>query len=441
MEIKFKALKKSEPVIKVSTLVGNADVNEEMLVSVYIRSNPLAQRIPDHHQLLGSQLPLEKKHSSIEDLESSFGATVEDIKKVEVFAKKFEIDVVEINRSQRFVVLRGTPKEFSKAFQVKLEKYNHPKHEFRSHRGEIQIPEDLDGIIKGVYGLDTQFAIEPKVQVNSGLPHDSSEQVKARYSPSQIGKVYKFPNATGKGQAIAIIALGGGYDITDIHDYLKNIENVNIPKISDISILGAKNKGNPNPYDKEDFEINMDLEIVASIANEAEITVYFAPNNSQGIIQAFSAAIFDKGRRNSVITMSWGSAEIQWNQSLVKRINGLFKAAADIGITICLPSGDYGSGKNSAQIEFPASSPFALCCGGTKLSMEIESISDETVGRDLGRIINYMQQAAVRAFFLQCQNIRYLQILSFNWKVFHKKKADVYPMFQVLLIDLDLIFI
>ncbi len=63
-----------------------------------------------------------------------------------------------------------------------------------------------------------------------------------------------------------------------------------------------------------------------------------------------------------------------------------FQAAAAMGITVCAASGDNGSsdGVNDGadHVDFPASSPFALACGGTRLEAVGGSISAEVVWND-----------------------------------------------------------
>jgi kumamolisin len=59
------------------------------------------------------------------------------------------------------------------------------------------------------------------------------------------------------------------------------------------------------------------------------------------------------------------------------------QSAAALGITITVASGDNGSSDavsdNKNHVDFPASSPHVLACGGTNLQGSGASISDETV--------------------------------------------------------------
>jgi len=65
-------------------------------------------------------------------------------------------------------------------------------------------------------------------------------------------------------------------------------------------------------------------------------------------------------------------------------MDSAFQAAATMGITVCVASGDSGSsdGLSGEHVDFPASSPHALGCGGTSLQASGGSISSEVVWND-----------------------------------------------------------
>jgi kumamolisin len=88
----------------------------------------------------------------------------------------------------------------------------------------------------------------------------------------------------------------------------------------------------------------------------------------------------------SVISISWGSAESQWTGQSVQALDQAIAAAATMGVTVCVASGDNGSSDGvtdgADQVDFPASSPHALGCGGTRLQAENGAIASETVWND-----------------------------------------------------------
>lgn len=63
-----------------------------------------------------------------------------------------------------------------------------------------------------------------------------------------------------------------------------------------------------------------------------------------------------------------------------------FQAAVAMGITVCVASGDNGSSDGVADggnhVDFPASSPHVLACGGTSLQASGNTITQETVWND-----------------------------------------------------------
>ena len=79
----------------------------------------------------------------------------------------------------------------------------------------------------------------------------------------------------------------------------------------------------------------------------------------------------DTTNKPSVISISWGGPESSWTQQSMTAFDQAFQAAAAIGITVCVASGDNGSSDGvtdgADHVDFPASSPYALACGGTSL--------------------------------------------------------------------------
>ena len=68
-------------------------------------------------------------------------------------------------------------------------------------------------------------------------------------------------------------------------------------------------------------------------------------------------------------------------------LDDAFQTAAALGITVCCASGDNGStdglDDGASHVDFPASSPYVLACGGTRLVAADGRISDETVWNEL----------------------------------------------------------
>ena len=152
-----------------------------------------------------------------------------------------------------------------------------------------------------------------------------------------------------------------------------------------MSVDGAKNApvGDPN---SADAEVVLDIEVAAGVAPGARVAVYFAPNTDQGFLDAINSAIHDTTRKPSVISISWGAAEAEWTAQALFAFNAAFHDAALLGITVCAAAGDNGSSDGESDgkphVDFPASSPWVLACGGTRLVGSNGQIQSETVWND-----------------------------------------------------------
>ncbi len=67
--------------------------------------------------------------------------------------------------------------------------------------------------------------------------------------------------------------------------------------------------------------------------------------------------------------------------------NSALEAASAVGVSVCIAAGDDGSTDGVTDglqhVDFPASSPYALACGGTHLVGSGSTITDEEVWDDL----------------------------------------------------------
>jgi kumamolisin len=205
------------------------------------------------------------------------------------------------------------------------------------------------------------------------------------YTPVQVARLYDFPtDVNGQGQCIAIIELGGGYVMRDLNTYFQQL-GIPMPSVSSVSVLRARNAPTGNPGGP-DGEVMLDIEVAGAVAPGAKIVVYFAPNTTRGFLRAINRAIHDNVHRPSVISISWGGPESSWTPQAMTVYNQAFQAAAAMGVSICCASGDNGSTDGApgglAHVDFPASSPYVLACGGTRLVASGNTISSEVVWND-----------------------------------------------------------
>ncbi|QJD96419.1 S8/S53 family peptidase [Mucilaginibacter robiniae] len=314
--------------------------------------------------------------------ERSYAASTKDVDAIEAFAQSYHLTTADVNLARRSVILTGKISDFEEAFQVELKGYQTEAGQFRALTDEVHIPSNLENIIAGVFGLDNRPIARPMFQVakqqDKIVSHAAAPQA---FTPDQLATIYGFPaGVTGNGQCIAIIELGGGFRTADITNYFKGL-GIKVPSVKAIAVDGGKN--NPSTADGADGEVMLDIEVAGAVAPGATIAVYFAPNTDQGFLDAITKAIHDTQNKPSVISISWGSAEVNWTKQALDNFNEAFKTAAALGVTICVAAGDSGSrdGETDGKVhvDFPASSPYVLACGGTKLVASNNEITSETV--------------------------------------------------------------
>jgi kumamolisin len=191
------------------------------------------------------------------------------------------------------------------------------------------------------------------------------------------------PELDGQGQTIGIVELGGGYRDSDLNAYFAGLK-LPRPNVTSVAVSGGKNS--PSDPNGADSQVALDIEVSGAIAPKARIVIYFAPNTNQAYLQAIDSAVADTINRPSVLLIDWGSAEALWTPDLMRSINQSLAKAAAMGITVVVAAGDNGARENQSDgnphVDFPASSPWVLAVGGTKLIARGNSIASETVWND-----------------------------------------------------------
>ena len=300
------------------------------------------------------------------------GADPAAIKAVTAFAQEFGLTAI-ADPARRTVAVTGPAAELEKAFGVTLYQHTADGQTLRLREGDISLPEQLVPYVEAVLGLDNRPQADPHFRM---LPRAAGTS----FTPVQVAQLYKFPTVSAKGQTIALIELGGGFRAADVTTYFKTL-GIASPKVTAVLVDKAKNA--PTTADGADGEVMLDIDVAGGAAPGVNIAVYFAPNTDQGFVDAITTAIHDTTNKPSVISISWGSAESNWTAQARKAMDAAFQSAAALGITVLAAAGDNGStdgetdGKN--HVDYPASSPYVLACGGTRLTGSGGSITEETV--------------------------------------------------------------
>jgi kumamolisin len=362
-----------------------APQDEEVTVSVIVRrKKPLAAE----HSSGRKRIPRAR-------FNADHGADPAAVALVKRFAAEFRLKVRAGTPApgRRTIKLIGTVANMQRAFGVALAHTTIDDRTYRVREGSIMLPAELQGYVVAVLGLDNRPQAKPHFRVygEAATAETAGDKGFARahaapsgFTPVQVGQLYQFPQGvTASKQTIGIIELGGGFRETDITAYFKSLGQ-KPPKVIAVPVEGGTNSpGDPNGADGE---VMLDIEVAGAVAAGARIVVYFAPNTDQGFVDAIAQAVHDTKYKPSVISISWGSPEINWTAQAMTALDAACQSAAALGVTITVASGDNGSsdgvsdGKN--HVDFPASSPHVLACGGTRLAGSGSTISSEVVWND-----------------------------------------------------------
>ena len=177
-------------------VVGDADPDHRIRVTIYLRRSPKAKTPPDL-KLLETELPRDRRYLSEAEAAAAFGADPDDIAKVEAFAKSHGMFVLETHAARRSILLSGTVAQFNEAFGIQLKQYETRTGHYRGREGPVHVPAELSGVVEAVFGLDNRRfgrahprrPKEARAIAGDGLPDNT-------YFRPELAQIYNFPAGT-----------------------------------------------------------------------------------------------------------------------------------------------------------------------------------------------------------------------------------------------------
>ena len=316
------------------------------------------------------------------ELRQFYGSDPVDQKLTGYALSRFGLTATRQEPGTRRMTVTGTAAAFRGAFGVELTLVRSPRpsgagvavHRYRT--GGLLIPAELDGIVEAVLGLDDR----PQARCHA-LRADPAEVVRS-YTPSEVADIYRFPAGTdGTGQHLALLNLGGGFDQGDLDSYFASL---GLPS-PQVNVIGVDGAGRERPGRAEgEGEVTPHIEIAGATAPGATQWVYRAANSDRGFTSALIEAV-QAAPTPTAVSISWGQPEEAWTVQARAVVQNALADATALGVTVCAASGNHGSSDGvddgRPHVDFPASSPHALACGGTSLRADPASgvISSETV--------------------------------------------------------------
>jgi kumamolisin len=303
------------------------------------------------------------------------------VEQVRRFAKRQGMSVKAVDFLGRHVTLRAKASDAERVFSTRLLWMDDAGERRHYPRRVPRLPRPLARIAHAVLGLDTR---KPRL---SRLREDAIADDGGGLLPSQIARLYGLAAARrGASRCIAIIEPAGGYDPADVAKACQAM-NVPMPQIADVSVGNGRNAAGINA--NADTEVALDIQVVAGVAPEARIVVYFTELSEPGLVAGVCKAVHGS-ERPDVIIITWGEPETSWPAESRLGLDAVLQDAVRLGITVVATAGDDLARErisgDKVYVNYPASSPYVLGCGGTKITLDPARVAivDEVVWNDRG---------------------------------------------------------
>jgi kumamolisin len=315
------------------------------------------------------------------ELGERYGADPADLEAVTRELEAGGAEIISADPITRLVRVRGSAEVLSGMFGTSLQQARLGADDaaiVRVRSGELVASPTLSSVLIGALGLDNR----PQAQARYRVARAGAEAVS--YTPLEIAAAYSFPEGDGTGQTIAIIELGGGFAQSDLDSYFGGL-GLTPPTVTAVGVDGATNQAGQDP-NGADGEVLLDIEVAGAVAPAARQLVYFAPNSDAGFVDAITQAAH-ASPTPTAMSISWGQSEDQWSAQARTSMDNAVADAVLLGVTVTAAAGDSGSTDNETQgaphVDFPASGPHALACGGTTLRLDSSgAVSTEVVWND-----------------------------------------------------------
>lgn len=337
--------------------------------------------------------PLYGHYLTPEEFTRRYSPTQQSYDAVAAFARAHGLAVTHTSPNRLLLSVSGSAAAVEAAFAVRLGRYQASDGRvFHAPDADPAIPVSLIGRLSGVIGLDNAgvrhpylrrhgSALRPLVPLSLkplSLKPAFGAQAPAEIgtdpntgalTPSDIKAAYSLDQTalTGAGQTLALFELDT-YTPDDIAQYEKAFGLPSVP-LENVPVDPA-DPNFPNTPGGGADEVTLDIEMMAAISpGVSKILVYESPNTDQGVVDQYNQIATDNRAR--VISSSWGLAENESAESTRDSENTSFMQMAAQGQSIFCATGDEGAYADyqTISVQDPASQPFMVGVGGTKLSV------------------------------------------------------------------------
>ena len=300
---------------------------------------------------------------SIDEFAVKYGAHPSDIAQVIEHCRLHGLTVLTEHAARRTVQVKGTVRQHNAAWSTTI--HDHQKGERQFHLATAKLPDHLAEIVVHVgLGETPKEVATTTLNIPSSTPGFNGTPT---IVPSQYSTLMGWPN-NGTGQTIAVIVfnLPTTYSLSDIHSTWSNW-GISNATITDVAVDDDGIDINTTAFNGE---WNMDIAVSYGFAVGAAIAVYWSVNIADTYAKIIHPDVGDPVC--DVITESGilsDEADLYVGQpTLAAALHSLYEDAAIQSVTICQPTGDYGSGGGIGDGKdhcVSTNDPYLLSVGGT----------------------------------------------------------------------------
>jgi hypothetical protein len=313
------------------------------------------------------------------DIGARFGISEQDAATVRQWLLSQGFDVKRVATSRRFISFSGTVQQVESAFHTQMHQYNFKGQTFIANSEEIQIPQALSSVVRGVVRLNST----PKndnVKIVGQADYDKTRQQitfsngEHAITPADFATIYNlnplYQNGiNGAGQSFAIVARSDVFGV-DFYDFMY------IFGITPPSINYFVNGDDPGFVPGDDVEATLDLTWAAALAPGSTANIVVSQSNFADGVDISAAYIVDTDLA-PVMSTSFGACEQAMGPVGTDFYYWLWAQAAAEGITSVVSSGDNGGAgcdnpnaglfaQQGFAVSGLASTPFNVAVGGTQ---------------------------------------------------------------------------
>ena len=285
------------------------------------------------------------------------------------WARAAGLQVTEVSANRTLVTLSGTTTQYEHAFGVRLLRVRAAGQTFTTPDRAAALPAGLRSATAAVLGLSTYRGMH--LPLHTATPAADAASPSGSYGPRDFWKVYDAPAATtGTGQTLAVITQG---DLTQVKKDLVTFETRNaLPKVPVTVVQTTATSTDTSGAD----EYDLDTQYSTGFAPGAR-SLRLYNSDTLGDVHPLNAFVTEKKAKTA--SASYGGCEIlNAIEGDVAADDQVFAQAQAQGQSFWFSSGDEGSSCSVlvntgtpvgvTDVEYPASSPYAVAVGGTTLT-------------------------------------------------------------------------